>query len=69
MDSSKNTKITILKSLKTLLEQSKHPGQTYGGYIMELIEKNAILDNRITTLQAEIDKYVRRRGKYGRFVG
>ena len=58
--SDNNTHIPISRELKDLIDQRKHLGQSYTGYIRELITQNDIL-------AAENNK-LKTRDKKGRFI-
>jgi hypothetical protein len=64
MDSEQNTKLTVSKDLKAKLDSLRHTGQSYGGFIDELIEDSTksatiieLLKTENTTLKNEITKY------------
>jgi hypothetical protein len=51
MDSPNNTKITVSRILKAHLDTLKHPGQSYAGYIEELITRQSIITDQPTDLK------------------
>ena len=61
MDSNKNTHLPLAKTTKDTLDKMRHPGQSYDGIIIEIIEENIELKNKL-------DKYKRQQGADGKYV-
>lgn len=59
--SNKNTHIPITKELKSIIDQEKHLGQSYTGYIMELMQE-------VKNLKNELKVNIPLRNRKGRYV-
>ena len=66
---SKSTKITVSIELKEQLTRLRGSGQTYGGFITDLLKENEQLKQSLAEKEQKLAKFIRQHGKDGKIIG